>query len=86
MLVGVSRAFKLRMQIYSGRTLKHNFEVSVLCFASNGTLGHLLPIQLYPGYIFCDYYRMVRKLCHFDNLSRQVNFKNQDHILLRHRD
>ena len=29
---------------------------------------------------------MVRKLCHFDNLSRQVNFKNQDHILLRHRD
>ena len=84
MLVEVSIGFKLSMQIYS--ILKHNFEVSVLCFALNGTLGDLLPAQLYSGYIFCNYYRTVRKHCHFDNLFRQINFKNQDHILLRYRD
>ena len=27
--------------------LKHNFEVSILCFAWNGTLGDLLAIELY---------------------------------------
>ena len=68
MLVEVSRVSNYVCKFT--RILKHNFEVSVLCFALNGTLGHLLPIQPYSGYIFCDYYRTVRKQCHFDNLSR----------------
>ena len=51
MRMEVSRVFKLRMQIYLH--FLNNFEVTVLYFVLNGTLG--------------DYYRKAPKHCHSDN-------------------
>ena len=47
MCVQVSRGFKLRMQTEFTCIFETQFRVSILCFAWNGTLGDLLPIQLY---------------------------------------